>query len=59
MTFFRMLSLTFVVSCISRSAQAVPVAAPGPEIGDGMIGALVAVVALMAIVLYPRLKRSR
>jgi len=39
--------------------MAVPVAAPGPEIGDGMIGAIVTVVALMVVVLYPRLNRSR
>jgi hypothetical protein len=54
-----MLSLTLIVCSISWSAMAVPVAAPGPEIGDGMIGATVAVVALMALVLYQRLKRLR
>jgi hypothetical protein len=57
--FFRTLSLTLIVCLTSWSAMAVPVAAPGPEIGDGMIGAIVAVVALMAVVLYPRLNRSR
>jgi hypothetical protein len=58
-SFFRTLSLTLIVCLTSWSAMAVPVAAPGPEIGDGMIGAIVAVVALMVVVLYPRLNRSR
>ena|SRR6266480_6143834 len=56
---FRTLSLTLIACLTSWSAMAVPVAAPGPEIGDGMIGAIVAVVALMVVVLYPRLNRSR
>lgn len=58
-SFFRTLSLTLIVCLTSWSAMAVPVPAPGPEIGDGMIGAIVAVVALMVVVLYPRLNRSR
>jgi hypothetical protein len=54
-----MSSLTLIVSSVASAAYAVPVAAPGPEIGDGAVGAVVAVVALMAVALYPRLNRSR
>jgi hypothetical protein len=59
LSFFRMSSLTLIVSSVASAAYAVPVAAPGPEIGDGAVGAVVAVVALMAVALYPRLNRSR
>ena len=41
---------------ITTSAMAAVVGAPGPEIGDGVVGAVVAAVALSAFVLYPRLK---
>jgi hypothetical protein len=39
--------------------MAVPVGAPGPEIGNGTVGAVVALVAFVAVALYPRFKRSR
>ena len=55
----RTLSLSINAGMTSFSAMAVPVAAPGPEIGDGMVGAIVALVALAAVVLFPRLKRSQ
>ena len=58
-SFIRTVSLSIIASTTSFSAMATPVHAPGPEIGDGMVGAVVAVVALMAVVLFPRLKRSR
>jgi membrane-bound ClpP family serine protease len=58
-SFFRALSLTSVVCTISGSAMAVPRGAPGPEIGEGLVGAAIATVALLVFVLYPRLKRSR
>ena len=58
-SYFRTLSLITVGSMFSGSAMAVPVAAPAPEIGDGMTGAIVGMIVLLAVVLYPRLKRSR
>ena len=45
-----------LVFSISGPAMAT-VAAPSPEIGDGMAGFAVATVALLGFVLYPRLKR--
>jgi len=54
-----MLPLTLIVCSISWSAMAVPVAAPGPEIGDGLVGIAIAAVALLAFVLYPRLQQWR
>jgi hypothetical protein len=33
--------------------------APGPEIGDGLVGVTIATVAVLAFVIYPRLKRWR
>lgn len=51
------LTLTTVFLSPSASAMAT-VAAPAPEIGDGMVGAIVAVASLLAVVLYPRLKKS-
>jgi len=59
LSFFRTLCLTVIAGTTSFSAMAVPVAAPGPEIGDGVVGAIVTLVALTAVVLFPRLKRSR
>jgi hypothetical protein len=56
---FRALTLVNIVCAISGSATAAPVGAPSPEIGDGLVGAAVATIALLAFVLYPRLKRSR
>jgi Family of unknown function (DUF6223) len=56
--FFQMLTLTGLVCVISGSAMAV-VAAPGPEIGEGMLGATVAMVAALAFVVLPRLRRMR
>ena len=35
-----------------------PHAAPAPELGDGMVGAIVAAATLLAVLLYPRLKKS-
>jgi hypothetical protein len=59
-SFIRTLSLSIIAATTSFSAMATPVlAAPGPEIGDGMVGAIVALVALTAVVLFPRLKRSQ
>jgi hypothetical protein len=59
MSLFRTLSLTAVVCAIAGSAVAAPLAAPGPEIGEGMIGAAAGMVALLAFVILPRLKRQR
>jgi hypothetical protein len=59
MSLFRTLSLTAVVCAIAGSAVAAPLAAPGPEIGEGMIGAAAAMVALLAFVIFPRLKGLR
>lgn len=55
----RTLFLTGILCAIARSAVATPVAAPGPEIGEGMIGAAAAMVALLAFVIVPRLKGLR
>jgi hypothetical protein len=33
--------------------------APGPEIGDGLVGIAIATVVILAFVLYPRLKLWR
>jgi hypothetical protein len=57
-SFFRTLTLTALVCATSGSAMAV-VAAPGPEIGDGVTGAVVAAVALLAFVMLPHYKRLR
>ena len=58
-SFFRALILTAIASTVSGSAMARIVGAPGPEIGDGVVGAAIAAVALLAFVLYPRLKKAR
>lgn len=55
--FIRILSLSSITCAIAGSAMATPVAAPGPEIGDGVVGAVVAAVALLAFVMLPRVKR--
>jgi multisubunit Na+/H+ antiporter MnhF subunit len=57
-SFFRALTLTSIVCAVSTSAMAA-VAAPGPEIGDGVVGAAVLTLALLAFVIPARLKRSR
>jgi hypothetical protein len=54
-SFFGSLMLTSVTS----SAMATAVAAPGPEIGDGVVGIAVATVAVLALVMLPRFKRMR
>ena len=59
MSFFRALTPSSIVCVVSTSAMAVPAAAPGPEIGDGVVGAVVAAVAVLAFVVLPRLTRSR
>ncbi len=58
-SFFRTLALAAIVCAVSGSVMAAPVAAPGPEIGEGAIGAAVAMVVLLAFVMLPRLKRLR
>jgi hypothetical protein len=63
-SFFRLLTLASIVCASSEFAlaqTAVPIrrSAPGPEIGDGLVGVAIAAVALLAFVLYPRLKQSR
>ena len=35
-----------------------PHAAPAPELGDGTVGLMVATACLLAVLLYPRLKRA-
>jgi hypothetical protein len=54
-SFSRVLCLSGIGCLISASAMAVP--APAPEIGDGIVGTVVAVVALLAVVMFPRVKR--
>ena len=66
-SFFRTLTLTSIICAVSEIAFAQgtrtpipgPRAAPGPEIGDGLVGAAIAAVALLAFVLYPRLQQWR
>ena len=58
-SFFRALTLTSIFCAAAGSAMATVKPAPGPEIGDGMVGTIIATVVLSAFVLYPRLKRSR
>jgi hypothetical protein len=57
--FVRALALTSVFCAISSSAMAVAVAAPGPEIGDGVVGVAIAATALLAFVMVARFKRLR
>jgi hypothetical protein len=56
---FQAVTLTSVVCALSGPAMAVPVSAPGPEIGYGAVGVAVASVGLLALVLYPRFKKPR
>jgi len=61
-SFFRTLRLTSIICAVSELALAGPVAAtvrpaPGPEIGDGVVGVAVAIAALLAFVMFPRIKR--
>jgi hypothetical protein len=65
---FPTLTLAGIVCAISEFAYALPPSsvphpiprgAPGPEIGNGLIGATIATVAVLAFVLYPRLLRWR
>ncbi len=67
-SFFRVLTLSSIFCAVSEFALAGPPSsvplpftrpAPGPEIGDGVVGVAVAAIALLAFVLYPLLKRSR
>jgi hypothetical protein len=55
----RTLSIAAVICAIAGSAVAAPLAAPGPEIGEGLIGAAAAMVVLLAVVILPRLKGLR
>jgi hypothetical protein len=57
-SFLRALTLTSIVCAVSTSAMAA-VAAPGPEIGDGVVGTAVVTLVLLAFVMLGRLKRSR
>ena len=64
-SFCRTLTLTSIICAVSEIglAQATPIpgprAAPGPEIGDGLVGVAIAAVVLLAFVLYPRLQQWR
>jgi len=58
-SFFRTLTFIGIVCAISGAATATPVGAPGPEIGEGVVGAAVAIAALLTFVMLPRLKRLR
>ena len=60
--FSRTLTLTSVVCVVCElgatgAATAAVRPAPGPEIGDGVVGVAVAAVVLLAVVLFPRIKR--
>jgi len=57
-SFFRTLTLTGIICAVSGSAMAF-VAAPGPELGEGVVGAVAAMVALLAFVMLPGLRRLR
>jgi len=57
--FIRTLALTGVSCAISSSAMALAVVAPGPEIGNGVVGVAVAAAALLAFVMVARFKRLR
>ena len=58
-SFFRALALVGIGCMVSNSAMAVPLPAPGPEIGDGLVGVAVAMVVLLAFVIPAGLKRLR
>jgi ACR3 family arsenite efflux pump ArsB len=60
--FSRSLTLTSIVCVVcglgvGGAARATVRAAPGPEIGDGVIGVAVAVAVLLAVVMLPRITR--
>jgi hypothetical protein len=56
---FRVVAVSGLASSTISSVFATPVGAPAPEIGDGVIGATVAAIAMLALVVLPRLKKSR
>jgi hypothetical protein len=55
---FQNLAVMAVLLSSSVKAMAV-VAAPAPELGEGVAGSVVAAAILLAFVLYPLLKKSR
>jgi hypothetical protein len=64
MGFFRALTLTSIICSVPELAHAVPTCAacgirgaPGPEIGDGVVGFAVAAVILFTVLMLPRIKR--
>jgi hypothetical protein len=50
-------SAAFLLLADSAIATPVPRGAPGPEIGQGTVGAAVALTILLALVVYPRLRK--
>ena len=57
--FLRALTLTSIFCVASQSAMALAVVAPGPEIGDGVVGVAVATVSLFGFIMFRRLKKSQ
>jgi hypothetical protein len=47
------------ISSVFAGGGGGPVGAPAPEIGDGVIGAIVAAIAMLALVVLPRFRKSR
>ena len=56
---FPTLALSGFICAVSESALAsITRGAPGPEIGDGVVGVVVATVAVLTFVMLPRLRKS-
>ncbi|MEI9923613.1 MAG: hypothetical protein WDN50_08950 [Bradyrhizobium sp.] len=53
---FRTFAFASVVCSLTEFAHAAPRSAPGPEIGDGMVGFTVAAVTLLTVLIAPRIK---